>query len=184
MTWLVAVLVVSVVVSLLRGGKLSNLPDIYARGWWLLFIGFGMQIVASLVTSPRAAVSLLLTSYAVLLIMVWLNRSEAGMWIAGIGLLMNFVVISLNNGMPVLPEAIRLAGGTSDVVFGAKHVLLDASSRFPFLADVIPLPGSVISLGDVFLAVGLGAFIEDQLKQPLRLFRHRVPGVPGSAADR
>lgn len=184
MTWLVAVLVVSVVVSLLRGGKLSNLPDIYARGWWLLFIGFGMQIVASLVTSPRAAVSLLLTSYAVLLIMVWLNRSEAGMWIAGIGLLMNFVVISLNNGMPVLPEAIRLAGGTSDVVFGTKHVLLDASSRFPFLADVIPLPGSVISLGDVFLAVGLGAFIEDQLKQPLRLFRHRVPGVPGSAADR
>jgi hypothetical protein len=184
MTWLVAVLVVSVVVSLLRGGKLSNLPDIYARGWWLLFTGFGMPFVASLVTSPRAAVSLLLTSYAVLLIMVWLNRSEAGMWIAGIGLLMNFVVISLNNGMPVLPEAIRLAGGTSDVVFGAKHVLLDASSRFPFLADVIPLPGSVISLGDVFLAVGLGAFIEDQLKQPLRLFRHRVPGVPGSAADR
>ena len=52
------------------------------------------------------------------------------------------------------------------------------------LADVIPLPGSVISLGDVFLAVGLGAFIEDQLKQPLRLFRHRVQGVPGSAAER
>ena len=184
MTWLIAVLLVSIVVSIMRGGKLSNLPDIYARGWWLLFIGFGMQIVANAVDSPRLAVSLLLTSYVVLLILVWLNRSEAGMWIAGIGLLMNFTVISLNHGMPVMPEAIQLAGGTSDVVFGAKHVLLDSSSRFPFLADVIPLPGSVISLGDVFLAVGLGAFIEDQLKQPLRIFRHRVPGVPGSAADR
>lgn len=184
MTWLIAVLVVSVVVSVMRGGKLSNLPDIYARGWWLLFIGFGMQIVANATSSARLAVALLLTSYVILLVMVWLNRSEAGMWIAGIGLLMNFIVISLNNGMPVLPEAIRLAGGTSDVVFGAKHVLLDEASLLPALADVIPLPGSVISLGDVFLAVGLGAFIEDQLKQPLRLFRHRVPGVPGSAADR
>lgn len=184
MTWLIAVLVVSVIVSILRGGKLSNLPDIYARGWWLLFIGFGMQIVANAVGSPRMAVALLLTSYVVLLGMVWLNRSEAGMWIAGIGLLMNFIVISANNGMPVLEEAISLAGGPTDVVFGAKHVMLDTSSRLPFLADVIPLPGSVISLGDVFLAVGLGAFIEDQLKQPLRLFRHRAQGVPGSAADR
>lgn len=184
MTWLIAVLVVSVLVSIMRGGKLSNLPDIYARGWWLLFIGFGMQIVASFVDSSRLAVSLLLTSFVVLLVMVWLNRSAPGMWIAGIGLLMNFIVISLNNGMPVLPEAIRLAGGSTDVVFGAKHVVLDEATRLPFLADVIPLPGSVISLGDVFLAVGLGVFIEDQLKQPLRLFRHRVPGVPGSAADR
>lgn len=183
MTWLVAVLVVSVVVSLLRGGKLSNLPDIYARGWPLLFVGFGLQIVANAVDSSRLAIILLLTSYVVLLIMVWLNRSEAGMWIAGIGLLMNFTVITFNNGMPVLEEAIVLAGGTGDLVFGAKHVALDASSHLPFLSDVIPLPGSVISLGDVFLAVGLGVFIEDQLKQPLRLFRHRVQGVPGSAAD-
>ena len=184
MTWLVAVLVVSVVVSVMRGGKLSNLPDIYARGWPLLFIGFGMQIVANFVDSTGVAVALFLTSYVVLLVTVWMNRSEPGMWIAGIGLLMNFTVISLNSGMPVMEESIRLAGGGSDIVFGAKHVLLDDSSRLPFLADVIPLPGSVISLGDVFLAVGLGVFIEDQLKQPLRLFRHRVPGVPGSAADR
>ena len=184
MTWLVAVLIVSLLVSVLRGGKLSNLPDIHARAWWLLFIGFGMQIVANAVSESRLAISLMLVSYIVLLVMVWMNRSEAGMWIAGIGLLMNFTVISLNNGMPVLPEAITLAGGSPDIVFGAKHVLLDQSSRLPFLADVIPLPGSVISLGDVFLAVGLGVFIEDQLKQPLRLFRHRVQGVPGSAAER
>ena len=142
-----------------------------------------MQIVANRLDDHWGAVALLLTSYIVLLVMVWLNRSEAGMWIAGIGLLMNFIVISLNNGMPVLPAAIELAGGSPDIVFDAKHVLLDDTSRLPFLADVIPLPGSVISLGDVFLAVGLGAFIEDQLKQPLRLFRHRVQGVAGSAHD-
>ena len=59
--------------------------------------------------------------------------------------------------MPVLPEAVELAGGdaASLTAFSAKHVLLDATTRFPFLADIIPLPGSVISLGDVFFAIGL-----------------------------
>ncbi len=69
------------------------------------------------------------------------------------------------------------------MTLGAKHVVLDGTSRFAFLADIIPMPRSVISLGDVLLAVGLGVFIEDQLQQPLRLFRHRVQGLPGSAAD-
>ena len=30
------------------------------------------------------------------------------------------------------------------------------AGRLPFLADIIPLPGAVLSLGDVFLAIGVG----------------------------
>ena len=186
MTWLVAVIVVSVIVALLRGGKLSNITEIHARGWWLLFLGFGMQIGADYVPDDRStlAVWLVLTSYLPLLLVVWLNREQQGMWIAGIGILMNLTVISLNQGMPVLPQAIELAGGSANAALGAKHVLLDQSTHLPFLADIIPVPRTVISMGDVFLAIGLGAFIEDQMQQPLRLFRHRVQGLPGSAAPR
>lgn len=185
MTWLFVVIAVSVVVSLLRGGKISNFPEIYARGWWLLFVGFGMQIAANYVpTSNREiAVWLVLLSYLPLLLVVALNQRMPGMWISGIGILMNLAVIALNNGMPVLPQAIELAGGDPDMILDAKHVVLDATSHLPFLADIIPIPRSVISLGDVLLAIGLGVFIEDQLQQPLRLFRHRVQGIPGSAAD-
>jgi hypothetical protein len=186
MTWLFAVIAVSIVVSLFRGGKLSNLSEIYARGWWLLFVGFGMQIAANYVpaSNRELAVWLVLLSYLPLLGVVALNQRMPGMWISGIGILMNFTVIALNNGMPVLPEAIVLAGGSADMALGAKHVILDGNSQFAFLADIIPIPSSVISLGDVLLAVGLGVFIEDQLQQPLRLFRHRVQGIPGSAADK
>lgn len=106
------------------------------------------------------------------------------MWIAGIGILMNFTVIAVNGGMPVLIESVALAGGSTDIALGAKHVVLDAATRLPFLGDIIPLPRSVISLGDVFIAIGIGVYLEDQMHQPLRLFRHRVKGVPGSAADR
>ena len=63
-------------------------------------------------------------------------------------------------------------------------MVLDTTTRLPFFADIIPLPGSVISLGDVFFAIGLGVFVEDQMQQPVKLFRHRVQGIPGSAADR
>ncbi len=185
MLWIGLVLVVSIVVSLARGGKLSNLGVIEVRAWWLLFIGFGMQAVANNLPASNSglAVTLLLASYALLVLVVWLNRAEPGLWIAGIGILMNFTVIAANQGMPVLVEAIEVAGGSPDIALDAKHVLLDDGTRLPFLGDVIPLPGSVISLGDVFLAIGLGVFLEDQLRQPVRLFRHRVQGVPGSAAD-
>lgn len=187
MLWLFVVIGVSVVVSLLRGGKLSNLSEIYARGWWLLFVGLGMQTAANFISTEQRelAVWLVLLSYLPLILVVLVNHRLAGMWIAGIGILMNFTVIALNNGMPVLPEAFELAGGAvGSLQLDAKHVLLDSSSSFPFLADIIPMPGSVISLGDVLLAVGLGVFVEDQLRQPIQLFRHRVQGIPGSAADK
>ena len=62
-------------------------------------------------------------------------------------------------------------------------MILDESTRLPFLADIIPLPGAVLSLGDVFLAIGIGAFLEDQMRKPLSLFAHGVTGVHGSASE-
>ena len=186
MLWILLVLAIAVVVGLMRGGKLRNLTEIRVRGWWLLLVGFGLQIVAGFLPVGRhsLAVGLVLVSYLPLLLVVWLNRQDAGMWIAGIGILMNFTVIALNGGMPVMAEAVHLAGGTGELVLDAKHVLLTDTTRLPFLADIIPLPGSVISLGDVFLAIGVGVFLEDQMRRRVPLFRHKVQGMPGSAAGR
>lgn len=183
MLWILLVIGISVVIGLLRGGKLRNLTEIRVTAWWLLLLGFGMQLAANLIPPSRqpVAVTLVLVSYLPLLLFVWLNRNAAGMWVAGLGILMNFTVIALNGGMPVLPEAVELAGGSPDLVVGAKHVVLDDATRLPFLADIIPLPRSVVSLGDVFLAIGVGVFLEDQLRQPVRLFSKKVQGVPGSA---
>lgn len=186
MLWMLLVLVIAVLVGLARGGKLSNLTEIGVRAWWLLFIGFGIQAVATFLprSSHELAVGLILSSYVPLLVFVWLNRQMAGLWVAGIGVLMNFTVIAANGGMPVMLEAVKLAGGSADVALGAKHVFLTEETSLAFLADIIPLPRSVISMGDVFLAIGVGVFLEDQVRRPVRLFAHRVEGTPGSAADR
>lgn len=185
MQWMLLVLVISIVLGWIRGGRLRNLTEIRVRLWWLLPLGFILLGASSFVPSDRhdLAVGLILVSYLPLLLFVWLNREMTGMWVAGMGILMNFTVIVLNSGMPVLEEAVRIAGGSSDIVLGAKHVLLDESTRLPFLADIIPLPGAVLSLGDVFLAIGIGAFLEDQMRRPLSLFAHGVTAAPGSAAE-
>lgn len=185
MQWILLVLVISIVIGALRGGKFRNLTEIRVNAWWLLPIGFLLLAASSFVPDgyDDVAVGLVLASYAPLLLFVWLNRDLSGIWIAGLGILMNFSVILINGGMPVLEQAAVLAGETGELVLDAKHVLLTTDTHLPFLADIIPLPGAVLSLGDVFLAIGVGVFLEDQMRQPLTLFAHRVTGVPGSAAD-
>jgi hypothetical protein len=97
---------------------------------------------------------------------------------------MNFSVIAINGGMPVLLEAVQVAGGSGIPDLGARHVLMTEATRLPFLADVIPLPANVISMGDVFLAIGIGVFVEDRMRQPIPLFARGIPSTPGSAASR
>jgi hypothetical protein len=180
------VIAVAIVIGWSRGGRLRNLSEIRVRIWWLLAVGFGLQTVAIFLPTDmhRLAVALILASYAPLLLFVWLNRAMAGMWIAGIGILMNFSVIAVNGGMPVLLEAVQVAGGSGIPDLGARHVLMTEATRLPFLADVIPLPANVISMGDVFLAIGIGVFVEDRMRQPIPLFAHGIPSTPGSAASR
>ena len=132
---------------------------------------------------------MVLFSFVLLMGMVLLNRTKPGMWIVGLGVLMNFIVIALNGGMPVLAGAAEVASGftVSDPDFSCtfKLVPLDETSRLTFFADVIPVRlvgiGEVISLGDVFLALGLGVFLEHELRRPRRYFKRGAQAQPGSA---
>jgi len=196
MLWLAIVILVALAIAVLRGGRLVNLGDIELRAWWLLFVALGLQLGTRLLPdaswSSWFGVAMVLFSYVLLMIMVVLNRSKPGMWIAGLGVLMNFIVIAANGGMPVLAGAAEVASGFTvaepDVSETFKHVVLDASSRLTFFADVIPLRvggfGEVISLGDVFLALGLGVFLEHELRRPRRYFKRGAQAKPGSASQR
>ena len=196
MLWLAIVIFLSLTIAVLRGGRLTNLGDIQLKAWWLLVLAFGLQGVLLLPFAqswPRSlGVSLVLISFGLLMVLVVMNRSQTGMWLVGLGVLMNFTVIALNGGMPVLSEAAEVASGFTmtepDLSGSFTHVKLDETSRLTFLADVIPLRlagiGQVISLGDVFLAVGLGRFLEYELRRPRRWFRHGAHAQAGSAVER
>jgi peptidoglycan/LPS O-acetylase OafA/YrhL len=192
MLWLAMVLFLSMTIAILRGGRMVNLGDIHLNHWWLLPLGFVLQIGAQFVPSSSATwgVALILLSYVPLLLLVIINRDRPGLWLAGLGVLMNFVVIALNGGMPVLAEAAEVASGFApgapEIAEGFKHVILNETSRLVFLADVIPIRiasyGQVLSLGDVFLAVGLGRFVEFELRRPIRWFKRGARAQAGSAS--
>lgn len=193
MLWLAIVLFLALVIAILRGGRLVNLGDIELKAWWLLLVSLGLQLgtrwLPDETWSETAGVVMVLASFALLMVLVMLNRSKPGMWIAGLGVLMNFTVIAFNGGMPVLAGAAEVASGFTvaepDISGSFKHVLLDEASRLVFFADVIPLRlggiGEVISLGDIFLALGLGVFLEQELRRPRRWFKHGASAKPGSA---
>ena len=196
MLWLAIVLFVSLAIAVLRGGRLVNLGDIDLKGWWLLVIALGLQIGTNWLPeeswSETVGLGMMLASFGLLMLMVVLNRASPGMWIAGVGVLMNFTVIALNGGMPVLAGAAEVASGFTvsepDLSQSFKHVPLDEGSLLTFFADVIPLRlggmAEVISLGDVFLALGLGVYLEHELRRPRRYFRHGASAQPGSASGR
>ena len=193
MLWLAIVLFFALAIAMLRGGRLLNLGDIELRSWWLLVPAIALQFATRFVSDDESmewvGIGMVLTSFALLLILVARNRDKRGMWIAGVGVLMNFFVISLNGGMPVLAEAAEVASGFTvsepDLSGTFKHTLMDDSSRLVFLGDVIPLRfvgvSEVISLGDVFLALGLGVFLEHELRRPRRFFKRGAQAEPGSA---
>ena len=193
MLWLAIVLFLALVIAILRGGRLVNLGDIELKAWWLLLVSLGLQLgtrwLPDETWSETAGVVMVLASFALLMVLVMLNRSKPGMWIAGLGVLMNFTAIAFNGGMPVLAGAAEVASGFTvaepDISGSFKHVLLDETSRLVFFADVIPIRlvrfGEVISLGDIFLALGLGVFLEQELRRPRRWFKHGASAQPGSA---
>jgi hypothetical protein len=115
----------------------------------------------------------LIASQLGLLGFAWLNRNLFGMRILLIGATLNFTVITANRGfMPINPQtASRLVSEKvlSDIPlgtrFGTKDILLSKEdTHFEILADRFLPPAwspyqVAFSLGDVFLAIGIGCLL-------------------------
>lgn len=170
---LVACLILGVLLRLASGNRIEDLSRVHLRGELWLLVLLCVQAVLPLLrtTGPpaRLAFALWLATFPVLTWTAWRNRAQPGMLVVALGLLLNFVVVSSNGGMPVVPAAAVAAGlhGQLSIPIGDfVHVLGTTSTRLPWLADVLPLPWAplvriVPSAGDVLLYVGVVAFISD-----------------------
>lgn len=149
--------------GLLLGGKIGALAQVHLRAWWLFFAAIGLQVLAfpfgflPWQTGETAASALWLLSYGLIVVAGMLNIRLPGvpLVIAGIGA--NVTAVLANGGtMPVLPGAMRAAGG--------DHATLNNSTATsePSLGwlvdrwaapDWIPL-ANVFSVGDALIAAG------------------------------
>lgn len=170
MLLILGAVVAGILIGLALGGSLDSLAGIRFRWWPLALIGLAMQLIPVPALRGQAdhwlSVALLSGSYGVLLLFVALNLRFRGFALVGLGFALNFLVISLNGGMPVNDHALRLAYGSdySNTVAdlrangGEKHHLSRPGDVLLPLSDVIPVGGvvhNVFSPGDVLSMVGI-----------------------------
>jgi len=161
---LLAPLVLSLSLGFLRGGRLQALGEHPWRFPLLPLLALGVQVIAFLPdenASPVArtfAASLHLLSYLLLLVFVWMNRRTPWLWLVGIGLASNALVILANGGFMPVPG--RPEGYYHNNTMGA-----DAQARLLFLADILRTPSwlplaRAFSVGDLLIALGVFALVQ------------------------
>lgn len=174
------VLLIAVAFGLIFGlirAKLAGRPYqvVAIKSASLVIVAYLPQLAAFNLGFTRAIIpdswipAILIISQLLLLFFIWQNRKLPGFWILGLGLLSNFLAISLNGGMmPLLPEnAAKLLPEGSPVILQlgervglGKDILLNKSdTRLWFLGDVFMLPRFfkyplAFSIGDILLSGG------------------------------
>ena len=146
------------------------------KGIWLVFLAYLPQFFAFNLPATRAIMPdswippILISSQILLLIFVWINRTQSGFLLLGLGLLFNFSVISLNGGMmPISPDTANQLiepGTTVNLQIGqrigiGKDILLQPEeTRFSVLSDRFTLPKWIpyrlaYSFGDILISMGV-----------------------------
>jgi hypothetical protein len=150
---LASAVVLGVVAGWLAGGRrFDRLAHLRIKWWPLLAAAVVVRVIAP-VFGELSVIAYVLAFGSITLVAL-ADRRVPGMSLIAAGATLNAIVVAVNSGMPVDPAAVAAAGAT--MPSDRLHVELGSATRFPQLADVIPLAlyRSVYSVGDVLLALG------------------------------
>jgi hypothetical protein len=177
----IIVALLSGVIGLVRGGRFDNLTHLSIHWSALPLIALGLQILViygpgrSEAGAYSLSALLVLSSYALLMVAVLVNRQLPGMIALGLGAALNFLVILVNGGwMPVTAEHLTVSGLMSSsriltsgqrVPF-SKDVIMDGQEiHLRWLSDIFMIPKAgllamVFSVGDILMMLGLFRLIQ------------------------
>lgn len=177
-------LLVALLLGWVTGGSLDRLGGLALRSRRLVWVAFGVQVMATLVGGPVYRVGLIVSAVLV----VWFlnrNRGVRGTGLVALGLLSNALVVGLNGAMPVSLDAAGRAGTTTQhILIGddQRHELADRHTHLRPLGDVIPVRApwrpEVVSPGDVLIAAGLAQLVLLGMRAGRRPAKHARRGAP------
>jgi hypothetical protein len=162
---------VAIVVGYLAGGRLGNLANVRFRWPMSGLAGIALQFAP---VAGTGGTLLLVASFLFLFVAAGVNRRLPGFAVILVGLWLNFVVITVNEGMPVTEHALVASGQVNtlaDLRSGAdtKHHLASDRDQMVFLGDAIPIPPPIhqaVSIGDLLAYSGAMWFVVRGMRRP------------------
>ena len=168
-------------------GSLTNLAETRFRWAWVGLVGILLQFLPIEGGLGSAALA---TSFLLLFAVALANRRLPGWSLILVGLYLNFLVISVNQGMPVTLEAIR-ASGQADTITelraldSPKHHLRTAEDELLLLGDILAVPPPIrqaVSIGDLAAIAGMAWFVFAAMRrQPEGATDRVLEGLPSVA---
>ncbi len=165
---ILVVLIASIVVALLRGGKLGALATLNLRWRGVIILGFLIQVLIFSSFWQNTSETRALTPFAyiaslcLLVVALAANRHIPGVLLIAFGFLLNFIAIAVNGGyMPALYSAMQ-STALSPLLPGqvsSNSIGMGADTRLAFLGDIFAIPkqfpfSNVFSIGDILIAIG------------------------------
>jgi hypothetical protein len=160
----------------LAGGSLSALADVRLRGAWLVALALGVQILITTVLpglSDGVFRAVHAATYGLLAGFLWRNRRLPGVWLVGLGGLLNAAAILANGGvMPAAPGALARAGLPAQTPGEFANSAAVPAPVLGWLGDVFAVPealgplANVFSAGDLVIAAGLAVALHRLAARP------------------
>jgi hypothetical protein len=160
-------IVIGLAVGLLAGGRPAGIGQVQFRWAWLIFLGFGAQVL--LFSAPvterigNLGPPIYVASTAMVLVALMRNVAQPGLPIVALGALSNFAAIIANGGyMPASTDALATLGRLAASGY-SNSAVVEAPALAP-LTDIFALPAglpfaNVFSFGDVLIGVGVALSI-------------------------
>ncbi|HKL11573.1 MAG TPA: DUF5317 domain-containing protein [Clostridia bacterium] len=180
-------------IATFKNGNMRFLKYVDVRYFWLPIAAFLLEIASEIIVSQNLLglrlfwneyyLVVQIIIYTMLVIFCYYNMSRRIFVVILIGILLNFAVISFNDGkMPVDVEGALSEGYTVEVDqlsggFIAGHDILDEeTTRLKILGDVIHIPPpypfpKTISIGDIAISAGVFFFISNTQKRRKTIVR-------------
>lgn len=173
-------LIVAIIIGLLLKGDIRKLDASNLKGIYLAFFAFLIEFILfnlirkGIIQRNSITYVFYLIQYILILSFVYMNRRDYAILTIGIGIFLNALAIFLNGGaMPVSAEAMVKAGMAPSIdmvketMASSEGLYQVASSKtiLAFLGDCIALGRYVISVGDIFIALGLMGYVIKEMKK-------------------
>jgi len=166
--------VISILIAMMRGGKLGYLADLNIRWRGFIILGFLLQVLIyndfwQGRDELRAWTPLgYILSLCLLTIALAVNYRIPGMPFIALGFFLNFITILANGGyMPAAPSAYVMAGfrNLSPGQVYNNSIGMGAETPLFFLGDVFAIPKqipfhNVFSIGDGIIVIGAAYLLQ------------------------